>query len=355
MAINTGTHDISTLLATRFSSAADYGLDTITQVLQNDLAAWNATVVEMVGQMCDVTNDRQRKYGTSANGQMAEVDEYGKAPTQRALPGATVGFPLRKFQFNLGWTADFLLQATPADLATMQLNAQKAHWREIQRQIKKAIYITANYTYNDHLVDNVDLAVKRFVNADGASIPDGPNGETFDGSTHTHYDANNGWSAASLLAIINDVIEHGHGNAVKVAINKADETAVRALSGFQAYLDPRLAVPIYSATGVPTQTLDVSRLDNRAIGIFEGAEVWVKSWAIDNYPFIWDASSPNKPLAFRQNSVSALQGLRLAASLPDHPLYVDFMEAYFGVGAWTRTNGAVLYVGAGAWSDPTIA
>jgi hypothetical protein len=355
MAINTGTHDISTLLATRLTSAAEFGLDTIAKILQADLAAWQVTVLEMVSGLCEVTTDRQRKYGTSVSGQMAEVDEYGKAPTQKAKPGATVGFPLRKFQFNLGWTADFMLQATPADLATMQLNAQKAHWVEVQRQLKKAIYGSANYTYNDHLVDNVDLAVKRFVNADGASIPEGPNGETFDGSTHTHYDANNGWDATVLTASINDVIEHGHGGSVYVAINKADEAAVRLLTGFVGYPDPRLAVPVYSAAGVPAQRLDISRLDNRAIGIFAGAEVWVKSWVIDNYPFIWDAADPNKPLVFRQQSVGALQGLRLAASIPDHPLYVDFMEAYFGVGVWTRTNGAVLYVGGGAWADPTIA
>ncbi len=351
MALNTGTYDISSLLRVNLGSAELFGLEDIARILQADLAAWNQMVAEMVSEMAEVTNKSQDAYGTSNAGEMQEVDEYGRAPTQKAQPGATVGFPLRLFQYNLGWTSKYLQVATPADIAQAQLDAQTAHWRAIQRDLKRAIYGSANYTYRDHLIDNVDLGVKRFVNADSAGIPNGPNGEVFDGATHTHYDANNGWDATALTNAINDVIEHGHGGAVKVAINKADETAVRALTGFVAYPDPRI---VYRASDTPGQTLDISRLDNRAIGIFAGAEIWVKSWALDNYPFIWDSADPKKPLRFRQRAQESLQGLRLAAENEDYPLIVKFMEAEFGIGVWTRTNGAVLYVGGGAYVDPTI-
>lgn len=351
MATNTGTYDIASLQAIRFQSAAEFGLDTIARVLQADLAAWNQSVTEMVQEMAEVTTDRQRVYGTSIGGEMQEVDEYGRASTQKAQAGDTVGFPLRLMQYNLGWTAKYLQVATPADLATQQLAAQDAHWRRIQKEIKRAIYGSSNYTFRDHLIDNVELNVKRFVNADGAGIPNGPNAEVFDGATHTHYDANNGWDATALTTAVNDVIEHGHGGAVKIAINKADETAVRALTGFVAYPDPRL---VYRATDTPAQTLDISRLDNRAIGIFAGAEVWVKSWVLDNYPVIWDSADPNKPLAMRQRVQETLQGLRLAAENDDYPLHVQFMEAEFGFGVWTRTNGLVLYVGGGTYVNPTI-
>ena len=347
----TGTHDISTLLATRYQSAAAFGLDTIRQVLEADVAAHNQIVQEMVSGLCEVTTDRQRRYGTSASGEMVEVDEYGRSQTQVARPGATVGFPMRLFQFGLGWTAKWFETHTPADMAIAVQNAQKAHWRSVQREIKRAVYLSANYTFNDFLVDKVDLAVKRFVNADSAGIPDGPNGETFDGASHTHYDANSGLTAATAKAIINDVIEHGHGNMVKLAISRTDEATVRALSGFVAYPDPRI---IYRATDTPGQTLDISRLDNRAIGIFEGAEVWVKPWAIANYLFAWDDADPMKPLAYRQREAASLQGLRIAAQLDTHPLYAQYMEAEFGVGVWTRTNGAVLYFGGGSYTDPTI-
>lgn len=347
----TGTHDINDLLAVDFKTAEEFGFDDLARVLQRDLDAHNAVVNEAVEEMAEITTEKEGVYGTSADGEMQEVDEYGKAPTQKEEVGSRVAWPLRLFQYNLGWNAKYLQVATPADLAQSQLNAETAHWRAILRDIKRAIYGSANYTYRDHLINKALLDIKRFVNADGAGVPNGPNGETFDGATHTHYDANNGWLASALTAAINDVIEHGHGGAVKTAINKADETAVRALAGFVAYPDPRV---IYRATDTPGQTLDISRLDNRAIGIFGGAEIWVKSWALDNYPFTWDSADPRKPLRFRQRNQTALQGLRLAADNKDYPLYVKFQEAEFGVGVWSRTNGHVLYVGGGTWVDPVI-
>jgi hypothetical protein len=347
----TGTHDISSLLSIASSTAVEFGLDRLNAVLQADLDAHNAAVTEAVQDMAELTTEREAPSGTSDDGEMQEVDEYGRAPTQKAEVGARVAWPLRLFQFNLGWTAKYLQVTTPQKLAQQQLHAEAAHWRAILREIKRAIYGSANYDFRDHLVDNLVLGIKRFVNADGDGIPNGPNGEAFDGDTHTHYDANNGWLASALLAAINDVIEHGHGAAVTVAINVADETAVRALSGFVPYPDPRI---IYRATDTPGQTLDISRLDNRAIGVFGGAEIWTKSWALDNYPFIWDAGDPRKPLRFRQRNQSTLQGLRLAAENADYPLYVKFQEAEFGVGVNTRTNGAVLYVGGGSYVNPTI-
>jgi len=352
MTLQTGAHDISDLLAARFSSAVEYGLDTIEQVLRNDIAAHNEIVTEMVGEMCEMTTDRQRIYGTSAGGEMVEVDEYGLAPTQKARPGATVGFPLRLFQYNLGWTYKWLQNHTPADMAVMVLAGEAAHWRKIQMELKKAIFVSANYTFYDHLVDNVSLAIKRLINADSAPIANGPNGETFDGATHSHYDGESSLLNSYVLALIEDVIEHGHGGDIKIAISKTDEAAVRLLTGFHAYPDPRL---IYRVTDTPGTTLDLSRLDNRAIGIFDGgAEIQVKPWSIANYMFAWDSMAPGKPVAFRQRSATALQGLQIAAENGDYPLFSKQMEAEFGLGIWTRTNGACLYFANATYADPTI-
>jgi hypothetical protein len=351
MATKTGLYDISKLLATRFQSAAEFGLDTIQAVLAADVAAHNALVNDMVAGLCEITSERQRRYGTSVDGEMIEVDEYGRAPTQAPVSGATVGFPLRLFQYAVGWTRKWFETHTPADMAQAVQAAEKAHLRRIQYEIKRALFLSSNYTFQDFLVDKVDLAVKRLINADGTSIPDGPNGETFDGSSHTHYDAIDGITATALTNLINDVVEHGHGGAVKVAINRGNETTVRGLNGFEAYPDPRM---VYRATDAPGMTLDISRLDNRSIGIFGAAEVWVKPWCPASYAFAWDAADPRKPLAFRQRDVESLQGLRIAAQLDDYPLQAEYMEAEFGVGVWERTNGAVLYFGDGSYADPTL-
>jgi hypothetical protein len=195
------------------------------------------------------------------------------------------------------------------------------------------------------------LGVKRFVNADGASIPDGPNGEVYDGSTHTHYDAIAGLTAAALQASIRDVVEHGHGGKVVTVINIADEATVRALTGFTAYLDPRIT--LNSNAREATQRLDITRLDNRAIGIFDSSEIWIKPWGIANYALSFDATTGNKPLLLRTRSGGA-PTLEIAAELDTYPLYSQYMESEFGLGVWTRTNGAVLYFGGGSYTNPTI-
>lgn len=347
----TGTYDINSLLAVRFQSAAEFGLDTIRQVLEADIAAHNAIVMQMVSELCEVTTDRQRIYGTSAAGEMVEVDEYGRSQTQAPVTGSSVGFPLKLFQYAIGWTGKWMQTNTPADMAQRTLNAEKAHLKAITREIKKAIYLSSNYSFSDFLVDGVALAVKRFVNADSADIPDGPNGETFDGASHTHFDANAGLTNAPLKAAVDDVVEHGHGSMVKLAIARGNETAVRGLADFEAYPDPRL---VFRNTDTPGQTVNISRLDNRAIGIFNAAEVWVKPWAITGYAFAWDAGATEKPLAFRQRESDALQGLRIAAELDAYPLMAQYMEAEYGLGVWNRTNGTILDFVNGSYTDPTI-
>jgi hypothetical protein len=301
--------------------------------------------------LADVSTDRQRIYGTSDRGEMTEVDEFGRAPTQKIRGGTTVGFPLRSYQYALGWTRKYLQNATPAELVDQETAAKKAHMIQIARQVKRAIYLSANYTFNDFLVDKIDLPVKRFVNADSANIPDGPNGEAFTGSSHTHYDAINGITAAALKAAIRDVVEHGHGGKVIVAINIADEDTIRALTGFKDYVDPRTT--LNGNAREATTRLDITRLDNRAIGIFDSAEIWVKPWAIANYTFTYDSTTANKPLVLRTRNGTA-PSLEIVAAIDTFPLYAEYMESEFGVGVWTRTNGHVLYFGGGSYTDPTI-
>lgn len=352
MATRTGSYDIQSLLAARFTSAKKFGIDNIVEILNAELAAHNALMQTALSEIAEITTDQQNVYGSAVGGEMTEVDEYGAAPTQKATPGSTVGYPLKLHQFNLGWTERFLAKATPADLAIRTQNAQIAHRKQVMKSLKQAIFGSANYTFYDHLVDNIAIGVKRFLNADGEPIPAGPNGEVYDGSTETHYTAEASLTNANLVASVHNVIEKGHGNMVKMAINRADEAAVRALSSFTAYIDQRLT--LNANANQPTARLDASRIDNRPIGIFDGAEVWVKPWAIANYAFTWDAGSPNKPLRMRQDMTEELQGLRIAAEFDSHPLHAQFMEAIFGFGAWTRTNGAVHYFGGGSYVNPTI-
>lgn len=344
-----GTLSIADLQANRFQSAAEFGLSTINEVLQADLEAYNRVMLEMTTDMAETSADRQRIYGTSADGEMLESDEYDRGTSMKVATGATAGFPLFKYLKNINWTRDYFLMSTPADIAETVLAIQSAHLRAHRRSLQRAVFNPANRTVREQFVTPlIDLGVKAFVNADGAPIPNGPNGETFNAATHTHYDFIDSAAptAAGLTALIEDVIEHGHGSMLKLNINRAAETAVRALTGFVPYVDPRLTLG--TQANQPGERVDITRIDNRAIGLFGAAEVWVRSWVPAGYVLCYDAGTPMKPLVQRTHPVAGLVGLRVAATLDDYPLYAQTMESYFGYGVWTRTNGAVLYYAAGA-------
>lgn len=354
-ALLTGTHDINSLLAVKHANVTEFGEDTIVEVLQRDMEAHNTLMHDYLDGLSVPSTDRQRLAGTSFTGEMVEADEYTRAPTQKATPGQTVGFPMRKLAYALSWTRDFLTKATPADLASGQLSAQKAHRRRVLQDARRALYLSSNYTFNDLHVDNVQLGVKRLVNGDGAEIPDGPNGQVFDGSTHTHYVAK---AAATLAdsdidALIEDVTEHGHTRGVRLVINLSNLSDFTSLNKFTPLTGP-MVVP-GSGTDSTRVLLDVeAQADNRLVGFWDGAfPVHVKPWAVENYVLCYAADEPALPLVERWDEDYG-QGLLVRPEFEFHPLRVQQAEAYYGFGVWTRTNGAILYTGGTTWVDPSI-
>lgn len=357
----TGTYSFEDLLANRYQSPMAFGLDNIEPTLTAELAAHNAVVESMITELAEVTTDAQQVYGAAVGGDMIEVDEFGDAPTQKAAPGSTVAFRLGRFQHNLGWTEEFMLKGTVADMAIKTRNAEIAHKKAIVRGMKRAIYRATNETFVDVLgvPANVSLTARAFLNGDGQAIPAGPNGEEYDASTETHYSAEATLTAAGLTASIRKVVLKGNGADVRTAINLADEATVRALAGFVPFVDSRLTLN-GSANQPDGMRLVGSRPDNRAIGILDAATVWVKPWAVAGYAFTYDAGASDKPLKMRQEAIPSLQGLRpidpTAAGLKAHPLYAQVMEARFGFGVYNRTAGAVHEFGVdGTYTTPTIA
>lgn len=355
MAQRTGTHTFADLLSNRFQTVAEFGLDNIQPILQAELDGHNAVMESIIGEIAEVTPDIERIYGSASGGAMQRADEFAVTPTQKTQPGAEVAFPLEKFEFPVGWTREFFLRATPADMAILQQNAQIAHRRQVVLEARRALYGSSNYTFVDKLGRvQKSLTVKRFLNADGDPIPAGPNGEEYDGGTETHFSATATLTAAGLTAAIDDVaLKSSDASMVKVAINKANEAAVRLLTGFEAYVDSRL---LRSAdNNDPNTPLNVSTPLNRPIGLFAGAEVWIKPWAAAGYALVYDAGAAEKPLAMRVDPSPALRGLVIAAEIPDHPLFARVMEARFGFGVYNRRAGAAYEFGVDTtYSDPSF-
>lgn len=350
MPMKTGTFDIATLQAATNVSAVEFGEDNIAEIIAADNAAFSQAVDEMLADLAVTTTDRQRTVGNSLGGNAMEVDEYGQGPTQKDVPGYFVGFPLKRITFPIGWTAQWLKHARAADLAVRNGIAQGAHLRRIRYELQKAIFTPTNYTFLDHLVDKAALLVKAFINADSSAMANGPNGETFDGATHTHYDGSATLTAAAVTATINDVVEHRNGAVVRVYINVADAAAVQALTGFVALQVPY--VTLNSAANQATERLDITKADNRQIGWFGVAEVWTKPWVPANYLVAVDVAAPQKPLVKRVEEND--RGIHIAAEIESHPLRANFSEWFYGFGVWNRLAVAVLRFNNGTYAAPTL-
>lgn len=351
----TGTHDIAFLLATTNPvTNGSLTFQEIADALDADTAAVTGIVRDQLSDLASFKageGARIGAYGGSAQGSMMKVGEYGRAPTQRAGAVAALGFPMDKFQYNVGWTAEWLKRKSAADFARSTQGVQSGWAARVTYEIKSALFLPTNYNFTDHLVDNTVLGVKRLVNGDSATIPNGPNGETFDGATHTHYLGSAALDVAAVNANLNHLVEHGHASNVRLYINAASETAFRALTGFSAYTDPRLILGISANT--PGARLDITKTNNRAIGLFGVAEVWVKPWIPANYMFSYDAGDARKTLRVREDQPGSLN-IQRAAQFEDHPLHVDFWESYFGIAVETRTNGVVSKLDNGTYAAPTL-
>lgn len=351
MAQLTGTYTVSDLLAAKNLSVIKGGLSTVADVLAADNANFSAQLTSALGELCETSADRQRTVGSSIGGDMVELDELGRAPTTRDVPSYLLGFPLRRLAFATGWSKQWEKNATPADYAIKNQGAQMADLRMARRLLKIALYNPTNVTYKDHLVDNAPVPVKAFVNADAQPIANGPNGELFDGTSHTHYTGAASLSAVTLQALINNVAEHRNGVAIRVYLNYADVATVSALTGFIPLQVPYVSINM-SANQVADPRLDISKLDNRMIGLFGQAEVWTKPWAVANYAVACDVAAPQKPLVRRVETND--QGLYIAAEVDAHPLRAQYIEHFYGFGAWNRTAVAVLQFNNASYSAPTI-
>jgi hypothetical protein len=351
---------LSTLdsLAATQSSVAQYDEDRAWSEIDVALAAHNDDLNEMMGALVEQTTDRQRRYGSAASKTMQELDQFGQPQAQKVTAGVTLGFPLRLYGDALQWTRKFMMSPGSAQQIAAEIRAiMDADRRNVIYQIKRAIFNPLNYTFADVLTDDVDLAVKRLVNADSASIPLGPNGESFDATTHTHYlftDATT-LAAADLTAAINTVVEHHNNGRIVTYINTAEESAVRGLTGFSAYTDARLVLPGGYTTVTAGAQLDQMNPYDRAIGVYGAAEIHVKPWVPSGYLLTVALDSGMSPLALRTRA--GMDGLRLIFEDESHPLRARSYEREFGVGVWARTAASILYIdtgNGGAYVAPTL-
>jgi len=356
----TGTHDLRDLQNVTNQTVILFGLEDVQAAVQAELAIHNSIANDMTSTLVAPVSSRivPDASGMMLDGDMAEVDEYGRVRTQKVGTPEQIGIPIKRYQFGVGFTADYLHRATPAQVALATLNAQSADIRNTIRQVRNTLFNPTNSTFVDWLRDNMSLSLKALYNADGVAPPMGPNGETFDG-THNHYMAFTAFTPAALDALINNVAEHSNNNRLETYINVAQEATVRTFPGFTAAVDPNIVVA--TTQSITVQRLDTGRSNNRLIGRYNGTDVWVKSWIFPNYGAVANAAAAVPAIGRREptgeDAVVGTPGLRMVGQIVTFPLQSEYWGREIGFGVRNRGVAAVAQFNAataGVYQDPTL-
>jgi hypothetical protein len=337
----------------------NYGEEALTARVRQALDLYNRSMNEAISDFAMLTSAYQLPYGVGGSLTMAPLDQFGSPDAQKLTAGGAVGLPLTHWGRAVQWTRHFLLNAPVATIARHIDGMAAGDRQRIQREIMRRILTPTNTVgYQDMLQTTLTYTVHAPLNADGMGIPPGPNGEVFNAGTHTHFLFEAALSAAGLTNLINHIVEHGVTGGVQVYINRAQEAAVRAFPGFDAYVDARIvpSVTVQRAAGA----LETSNPADRAIGLFNGAEISVKPFVPANYQIAFDrGTGDDKPIAIRTRS-GTLAGDAYNGGFGNlyeddlHPLRATAFGREFGVGTAQRHKVAASFSNGGAYVVPVI-
>lgn len=356
---------LDTLATIDNANVMEYGEDLLYEHIRDLLDAHNEMTQDLVADFVEPTTQRVARFGANGvEGEMIEVDEYGTADVQKvSVTGYDIGWPLRAYQYSIGWTRRYFLLKTPADIAQDFIAAQTADIKNLKTQVLRALFRATNYSFIDRFVDSITLPVKALQNADSSAIPVDQYGNSFDGSTHTHLVgvADTSLAASDISALVDNVVEHGvNGGEVIIYINQAQEAAVRAFtSNFDGFQAPMLS----PGPGSTADVVDGGRKDNpyqiddKPIGIWDGfVTVWVKPWMPANYivALLVGDGQRGEVLRMRTRATQGFGRFNILFEDENYPMRGQWMEREFGVGVWNRLGAAILYTGGETYTQPSI-
>lgn len=349
-----GTHQVSdtldAFLRSQNLTVAEFGEENVYRAIDEMLAAHNAIVAELRSELTMDTTERLAAGGAVATVVMQDADEYTTPDAQKVTAGALMGFPLNLVEAAVQWTRKYLQRARLSDINATATAIMTADVRRVSRDIRRSFFTAANYTITDKLIDRMSLPVKRLQNADSFPIPPDPWGNTFNAATHTHYLGTASFVAGDLTTLINTVVEHNVNANIRLYINAAQEAAIRAFTGFVGYVDARVVQANTATYANRAGGLDMTSTQDRAIGVFGSAEIWVKPWVPATFVVAHDTTV--RPLWFRHREGGG--DLQVVFEDEAYPLRAKGWEREFGVAVHDRLAMAVLDTANASYTSPTI-
>jgi hypothetical protein len=351
--VNFGTLSISDLLRVNNTAVIDFGRQDVFRVIREFFAASNQIVNEQLALFSERTTERAVGVGAPVTTVVTFTDEFGVPDALKVSGAAQMGFPLQKHTLSRQWTYQWMRKHTPQEMAAQAQAAAVADVLGVQYSLRKAIFQPVNYNHVDRLYDYMVLFVKAFANADGFPIPASPNGQVFNPNTHTHYmgTVNTFPSPDDLVALTRNVREHYSTGRLVLFVEEAfgdymNNNRLTTYTDFVPLIYPDIN---YATTQTFARaTIEPNNAANRQIGLFQGAEVWVKPWIPANTAFAF-MQGARKPVAMRiPNDMGGDNGdFRAIFDDDQYPNECEVLEREYGFGVQDRVSGAVMSYGGG--------
>lgn len=352
-----GTLMVGDLIRSSNQNILDFGqgdlYDYLTKVL---LPTYEQQLAEELDLFSAPTTERIFGYGGASGVQMVETDESGRADVSKPTFGSNIGIPMRLYQTGVQWTRKWLENHTPEDMMGVVQDVLLADTQNLHKAIRRAFFLSSNYTFVDHLVDGYQLSVKRLANNDSFSYPPDPYGNAVAGS-HNHYIARVSTLAATDVdAVINTVAEHYAHGQVRLYIPYGLDSTIRGFNSAGQFIGVTPTTQITADTVTYGQgSLDTGQLNNRLIGYWgnQAAQVWVKPWIPANYMLAFMTNYGDKVLRRRTRNDGG-GNLRIVVESSVDPLQTKAWEREIGFAVRDRLASAVLYTGGTSFTDPVI-
>lgn len=322
------------------------------------LAVFNRMHTAIESRLAAPTNTVSVKVAIPRRARMEQASEFGQ-PKLIRTERVNRGFPLTHYDIGVGYTQEYLDDATDIEIRSLADLAEEAWNRRRRQSLYEALFLKTNYTDKD------GNNVKRLYNADG-EIP--PEYESYTHlGTHNHYLFTAGVSVATadLATLETHLLHHGYGDdSVGGAGGQlwlhVPRDIMAKVRGFADFIPAATASVGFELTGS-----GVIVGGNRPTG--QGIQGYVGRFAIVEDPTVpagyllafasGGEFSPLNPVRMRAHSNPSARGLRLNPGRNDYPLQDSFYDGYVGAGIAHRGSAVVMFedtvVGA-TYVDPTF-
>lgn len=304
------------------------------------------------------TNVRFEQVAIPRRATMEQATEFGQ-PKLIRTERVPRGYPLVHYDIGVGFTQEFLDDATDPEIRNLAILAQESWGKRRRVSMYEALFTESNVTDKD------GVNVKRLYNGDG-EVP--PEYESFThAGTHTHYLFTAGVAAvtADIAAMEDHLIHHGYGDDLPGGAGgqlwlHAPRVLMGTIRGFADFI-PAASASVgveLAASGVI-----IGGTQNAGPGVqgFVGRFAVIEDNTIPAGYMLGYATggafNPSNPVRMRQHANPSARGLRLNPGRNDYPLEEAYYDGYVGAGVAHRGAAVVMFEDAGAGSayvDPTF-